>query len=120
MGLTLQLYRPQANGDLTSFGPTEQELLRRMWWLIYTGDRSAALSEGGRMLIGEEELIETSDPLLRYAISVGGPLTLSNPDHHENVGISPRLDIGVAPSVLDGFGYITKIWRCEFPMDRWN
>jgi hypothetical protein len=41
-----------------------------MWWLIYTGDRSAALSEGGRMLIGEEELIETSDPLLRYAISV--------------------------------------------------
>jgi hypothetical protein len=69
-GSDVQLYRPQANEDLTSSGPTEQELLRRMWWLIYTGDRSAALSEGGRMLIGEEELIETSDPLLRYAISV--------------------------------------------------
>jgi hypothetical protein len=46
-------------------GPSEDELSRRMWWLIYTGDRSAALSEGGRMLIGDEELIDTIDPPLQ-------------------------------------------------------
>lgn len=43
---------------------TDMELSRRMWWLIYTGDRSSALSEGGRTMIQPDEMLDTAEPAL--------------------------------------------------------
>jgi hypothetical protein len=36
--------------------PLEGRMTRRMWWIMYSGDRSAACCEGERMLINEDDV----------------------------------------------------------------
>lgn len=57
--LALQLHKEDTYAKME---PSDAEMFRRMWWLVFTGDRSGALSEGQVTLLPPEDLISTNEP----------------------------------------------------------
>jgi hypothetical protein len=59
LALALSLHREET---YTQWAPAEAELFRRIWWLIYTGDRSGALIDGQGFMLPADQLITTQEP----------------------------------------------------------
>jgi hypothetical protein len=59
LALALHLNREET---YSQWAPAEAELFRRIWWLIYTGDRSGALIDGQSMMLPADQLITTQEP----------------------------------------------------------
>jgi hypothetical protein len=46
----------------TQWTPAQAEMFRRIWWLIYTSDRSGALIDGQATMLPADQLITTHEP----------------------------------------------------------
>jgi hypothetical protein len=46
----------------------EAESYLRMWWAVYSGDRSSAITENGKLFIREEETLTLKLPCQLYSL----------------------------------------------------
>lgn len=81
--------------------PLEREMYRRMWWLIYSADRSGATCEGARPLLNED-----------LCSGVALPSTLDD----DSLELAAQGLVSYDPNPLDesplwGFFYSSAMWR---------